>query len=183
MGRTIDTNLRITNMGTSGYDYEVMRSLVRANPLLILDNIMGRNYYPIFDGYKFEEKTTPLMVETSWGMGGGGISPDTFSFLLNEKSNLYLPAMVINGIIGGVSFELAKKVFAFFKKKLPKKRQEIVYYSEKEEITYYEFPSEATEPEFEEGIDEIPKCATQAKPQSHFVRSLKTKTWVEENPN
>lgn len=170
-------------MGVGGYDDEVMKSLVRSNPLLILDNIIGRSYYSVFDGYNFKEKLTPLMIGQSWELGGGGISPDTFSFMLDYRSNLYLPAMVINGIIGGVAYDLAKKIFQFFKKRLSNKRQVIIYYSKKEEITYYEFPSEIEVSEFDEGIETIEKVANISKPQDHFVWSQKTRGWILENPN
>lgn len=183
MGKAIDTNLRTTNMGLGVYDDEVMKSLIKSNPLLILDNIVGKSYYPIFDGYKFKEKVTPLILEQSWELGGGGISPDSFSFLLDYKSNLYLPTMVINGIIGGVAFELAKEVFLLFKKKLSRKRQEVVFYSEKEEITYYEFPSETSISEFEQGLKDVPENTSKSKPQSHFIRSLKNQKWVLEDPS
>lgn len=168
-------------MGDATYDSNVLKALVKTNPLVIFDNIQGKSYYPIFDNYNFEKNEIPLMISRSWSMGGGGITPDYLSFFLDPKSNLYLPTIVISGLIGNLSFELAKKVFSLFKDKFSGKRQTIIYYSEKDEATYYEFPSETSDKDFTEGLEDIPKTATKAAPQSYFVRSLKSKIWFLED--
>lgn len=168
-------------MGHSTYDEHILKSLVKTNSLVIFDNIPGKSYYPIFDNYFFEDKDIPLLIEAEWSMGGGGISPNFLSFFLDAKSNLYLPTLVLSGIIGNASFELAKKVYALFKSKIPQKRQTLIYYSEKEEVTYYEFPSETSNQEFESGLKDIPNTAGKAEPQSYFVRSLKTSIWILED--
>ncbi len=168
-------------MGDVNYEPEIVKALIKTNPLVIFDNIPGKSYYPDFDNYFFKEKEIPLIVSRSWAMGGGGISPDFISFFQDPKSSLYLPAIVINALIWPISSALAKKVYELFKSKIPKKRQTIVYYSEKEEVTYYEFPSETSKSEFEEGLEDIPETAKKSKFQSSFVRSLKNKEWVLED--
>jgi len=179
MGRSIKTNINMIHMGSEPYDSIVLKSLVKSHPLVILDNIPGKSYYPIFDDFIFEDKKKPLIITHSWSMGGG--TPDLFNFFFEPKSNLYLPSIIINGIIGQISFELAKKVFNYFKSKIPNKRQPVIYYSEKEQVTYYEFPSETSLSEFEKGIDEIPKLADKEKLHSYFIRSLKIKKWIKED--
>lgn len=163
-------------MGNIPYDGEVLRSLAKANPLLILDNVPGKQYYPVFDNYYFEDKKIPLIAEYSWSMGGG--AGDVFTFVI-DNARLYLPTIVINGVISGLSFELAKKVFKIFKSKIPRKRQTVIYYSQKEEVTYYEFSSDTSGNEFNQGLDDIPTTARKAKSQSYFVRS--NKKWILED--
>lgn len=178
MGRSVNTNLNISYMGQQPYDENVLKSLVKTNPLVLFDNIPCKSYYPLFDDEHFEEGKIPLMIKYSWAMGGGPASPDFLSFFSDRSSALYLPTLVISGIIGNLAYDLAKKVFSIFKKKLPRKRLPLIYYSEKEEVTYYEFPSESTIKDFEEGVGEIKRTAEKATPQSHFVRSLREKKWI-----
>lgn len=161
----------------SYYDEEVMKGLVKNNPLVILDNVSGKYYYQSFDGYNFK-KSTPLIVETMWGLGGG--SGAELSFFFDNRSPLYLPTLIIQGVVGGVSFELAKEIFKFLKSKF-QKRQPIIYYSEKEEITFYEFPSETSLNEFDEGLNEIPNSSKNVKPGSTYIRSLKNRKWIKED--
>jgi len=168
-------------MVDGNYEPEIVKALVKTNSLVIFDNIPGKSYYPVFDNYFFKGKEIPLIISRSWSMGGGGISPDFISFFQDPKSSLYLPAIVVNTLIWPISSALAKKVYELFKSKIPKKRQTIVYYSEKEEATYYEFPSETSKSEFEEGLEEIPEIAKKSKYQAVFIRSLKNKKWILED--
>lgn len=176
MGKTINSNIRVSYMD-SYYDEEVMKGLVKNNPLVILDNVVGKYYYHSFDGYNFKNNP-PLIVETMWSLGSGvGVE---LSFFFDNRSPLYLPTLIIQGVVGGVSFELAKEIFKFLKSKFHK-RQPIIYYSEKEGITFYEFPSETSVKEFEEGLNEIPNNSMNAKSGSTHIRSLKNKKWVKED--
>jgi hypothetical protein len=181
MGRTIKTNIKTIHLQDGIYEPEVIKSLVKTNPLVILDNIPGKSYYPVFDNCFFKGKEIPLIISRSWSMGGGGISPDFISFFQDPKSSLYLPAIVINGLIWPASVILAKKIYKIFKSKIPNKRQTVIYYSEQEEVTYYEFPSETSKSEFEEGLKDISEIARKFKSQTVFIRSLKNKKWVLED--
>jgi hypothetical protein len=182
MGRTINTNIEQTMMGNQHYDQIVMKSLIKTYPVVMFDNIPGKSYFPIFDNFFVDEKEgVPLYISKSWQMGGGPGSPDYINYFLNPNSSLYLPSMIINGLIGSASYDLAKKIFAYLKKKFPQKRFSAIFLSKKEEVTYYEFPSETTETDFNNGIDEIPQIAEKAEPQTIFVRSLRDNGWKKED--
>src|SRR3954462_1241450 len=100
MGRTINTNIKQTIMDQQ-YDPIVIDSLVKTHPVVIFDNIPGKSYYPVFDNFFVDDKNPlPLYITKNWQMGGGLTSPDFINFFLNPNSSLYLPSMVINGIIG-----------------------------------------------------------------------------------
>lgn len=160
-----------------------LKELVKKHPLLILDNIPGRSFLPLFSNAHFDEKSKPLIIHHTWEMGGGGGDGPAsfFTFFLDPKSNLYLPTMVISGLLGNLAYDLAKKVFALFKTKKPNKRQTIIHYSESEEVTYFEVPSEMSVREFNKAVDEIPLVSKDVKAHTHFIRSIKDKKWIVED--
>jgi hypothetical protein len=188
MGYLHDTNLKIIytselpkNDHPQELESEDTKKFIHENKIIILDTQLKTSYLHAFSGMHFSDELVPTIVELERGAGGPGFN-EFLGLFLNPASDIYLPKLIISGLV----VDLTKSSIVFLVKELmkklrktEKKRQQIMYITG-QTIEYYEFSSEAEEEDIEEGLYEIPGNSKHNKKNAYYIRGVRNKKWIEE---
>lgn len=187
MGRVIHTNIKHEVIDRSRT--RDLTIYIKDNPIIILDNVEGKSYFPVFDNFYIKDKKyLPICISTYWEMGGGGAGPETetlISFLTKPESSLFLPTIIVNAVFASLADRLLIQNIIRLVGKLKRsdstKRPRVAYYSKNGRLSNYEFPSFASKDDIKKGLMLIPKYAIKAKHDDYYVYDSKNRKWVREN--
>lgn len=189
MGRPVNTNIK--HIVLEDYEHNIIdvTQHIKANSIVILDNIICKSYFSVFDNlYIDETKYTPLVISKSWAAGGGGVGPEiiqsTIDFFSNPSSPYYLPTIVINGLVIPLvstgALHVLKQVYVRLKKAGKKYRVKVIYYGKNNIAHYFEFPSNTSSRAYERALKKIPSAIRGLKTECHFILDQKSNKWISE---
>jgi hypothetical protein len=188
MGKTINTNIKHIFLDENFQGSRDITSEVKENPIVILNNVLGKDYYGVFDQYFVDqEKYTPICISVHWQLGGGGeqsVFEKISFFLTNPDSGLFLPTIVVNEVLiplaklGAIKIVLG--LICRLKENHRTKRPRVAFYSKKGNLTNYEFPSYASIKDIRNGLLDVPRVARRSKKREYYVRDLRKNIWVKE---
>jgi hypothetical protein len=185
MGTPVNTDIKHKILD-QGEDWNITQD-VKNSPITILDNVMARNYFPVFDGLYFRNsKYSALCISTNWELGGGAEEAvkKVVSFVTRPDSTLFLPTVIVNSVFASMTDIVLRgaviKIINKLKKSDPRRRVRLAYYSKDGRLSNYEYPSFASLKEIEKGMKKIPMYSLHSKHDSYFVYDTKRNRWIKE---
>jgi len=188
MGIPIKGDINLVSFETIPQDLGSFENYLKDKKIVVLDDRFGKNYFPVLSGLKIRDKDLiPTVIYKSTEAGGGGGEGFSLYYLFgNPSSNLYLPSILINGILmpifTGAIIKLLSNLIQRFRKTDKDKRIQIIYMFSQRAVQFFEFPPEIKLEEVKKGLRSIPSFSLKNKKRKYFRRTNDNK-WISENPN
>lgn len=188
MGIATNTNIKHkmiypSNNEQGNKNWDDITSEAKENTIIILDNIVGEDHYPEFDGYFAEKDLIPLHISVSWGLGGGHETSQIISIFTNPNSSLYLPTILVSVGLTKITDRVFSEVIKLIEKMKnhnKTRRPRVSYVDKYGKITTYEFPSFASIRDIKSGLKDIPNYSMGADKNNYFIRDIKNNRWIKE---